>query len=112
MRDKLIKDSLLRLVGVLGMDVVKRTRAGEVRELIRSLHPVDSGAELIRMGPDGDGGYLLPDDLEGIEFCFSPGVSTESGFEAVPAEQRTDIFRSNDDGWNSQCDNIRAHVEG
>jgi len=70
MRDNLIRDSLVRLVGVLGMDVVERTRNREVHELIRSLHPVDSGTELIRLGPQGDGGYLLPDDLDGIEYCF------------------------------------------
>jgi len=92
MRDKLIKDSLVRLIGVLGMDVVKRTRAGEVREVVRSLHPVDSGVELIRMGPEGDGGYLLPDDLEGIEYCFSPGVSTESGFEAALAQRGLHVY--------------------
>lgn len=33
------------------------------------------------MGPKADGGYLIPDDLEGIEACFSPGVSVLSGFE-------------------------------
>jgi hypothetical protein len=92
MRDNLIRDSLVRLVGVFGMDVVERTPTRDVLELIRSLHPVDSGAELIRLGPQGDGGYLLPDDLDGIEFCFSPGVSTESGFEAALAQRGLHVY--------------------
>ena len=36
---------------------------------------------LIRLGPNGDGGYLVPDDLDGIEACFSPGVGDLVGFE-------------------------------
>ncbi len=81
MRDKLMKDSLLRLVHSLGVDVVNRTNYAEISALIHALHPRDSGIDLIRLGPNGDGGYLIPDDLSGIEYGFSPGVSTESGFE-------------------------------
>ena len=36
---------------------------------------------LIRIGNEGDGGYLLPDDFNGIRHCFSPGVSTTADFE-------------------------------
>ena len=45
-----------------------------------------------RLGPDGDGGYLVPDDLAGIEYTFSPGVSTESGFEAALAARGQRVF--------------------
>lgn len=92
MRDKLIKDSVVRMFGALGMDVGTRTKTRELADLIRALHPVDSGKALIRLGPEGDGGYLVPDDLDGIEYCFSPGVSTESGFEAALAERGLHVF--------------------
>jgi hypothetical protein len=36
---------------------------------------------LIRIGGDRDGGYLVPDDLDGIEACFSPGVNNYKYFE-------------------------------
>jgi len=36
----------------------------------------------------------------------------ESGFEAIPAERRADIVRSNEEGWQIQMTNIRHHVEG
>ena len=49
-------------------------------------------SSLIRIGPDGDGGYLLPDDLDGIAHAFSPGVSTESGFEAELAGRGMQVF--------------------
>jgi hypothetical protein len=36
---------------------------------------------LVRVGGKSDGAYLVPQDLEGIETCFSPGVSTYKTFE-------------------------------
>lgn len=53
----------------------------ELRRLMPLLRPQSSGHELIRIGPDGDGGYLVPDDLEGIAHCFSPGVYDSADFE-------------------------------
>ena len=37
--------------------------------------------KLIRLGGRGDGAYLLPDDLQDIQACFSPGVSDSKLFE-------------------------------
>ncbi len=37
--------------------------------------------DLIRVGGDGDGAYLLPDILDDISYCFSPGVSYVANFE-------------------------------
>ena len=58
-----------------------KTTEENVRLLIKKLHPYDIGKRLIRLGSKRDGGYLVPDDLEGIKACFSPGVSTNSDFE-------------------------------
>jgi hypothetical protein len=52
-----------------------------VLRVIESLRPQDSGKPLIRIGGNADGGYLIPDDLDGIEYCFSPGVGTVADFE-------------------------------
>lgn len=43
--------------------------------------PKPSPCELIRIGGDADGAYLLPNDLEGITACFSPGVFNRKDFE-------------------------------
>lgn len=61
--------------------VVARKYNGRIRALIHLLQPKNAGVELIRIGPENDGGYLLPDDLEGIEACFSPGVHTQISFD-------------------------------
>ena len=65
----------------LGLNVTRTAKTVDVLGLIGKLQPQDCGIELIRIGADGDGGYLVPNDLEGIEYCFSPGVNTSSHFE-------------------------------
>jgi hypothetical protein len=55
----------------------------DVRRAFDFLCPVKTEHELIRMGGAADGGYLVPDDLEGIAACFSPGVSNNSMFERM-----------------------------
>ena len=36
---------------------------------------------LIRLGALNDGGYLVPEDLSGVKYCFSPGVAETADFE-------------------------------
>lgn len=90
LKSKSLRHFLLSLVSPLGIDVSERTPARDLKRLIDSLRPLES--DLVRVGPEGDGGYLLPDDLEGIEYAFSPGVSTESGFEADLARRGMRVF--------------------
>jgi len=54
--------------------------------LIKKLYPVETNFELIRIGSENDGGYLIPNDLENIEICFSPGTSDNCSFELDLAE--------------------------
>lgn len=60
--------------------------------IISRLYPVSTDKPLVRFGPKGDGGYLIPDDLEGIVACFSPGVSSVSGFENDCAERGIKVY--------------------
>lgn len=48
---------------------------------LESLKPLNNGHELIKIGDDADGGYLLPNDFDGIEYCFSPGCGGQWSFE-------------------------------
>ncbi len=70
----------------------KLTPKGDLLKFLARLHPVETDTPLMRMGPAGDGGYLLPDDLDGIEACFSPGVNEVSGFELACAERGMKVF--------------------
>lgn len=46
----------------------------------------------MRIGGDGDGGYLVPSDLEGVVALFSPGVSTIANFELEFAQRDVPCF--------------------
>ena len=76
-----LKDFWLNLALGRRKIAVRPTPVARLRALIEKLSPVTCGKELIRLGDDGDGGYLLPDDLGGIAACFSPGVGYSSKFE-------------------------------
>lgn len=75
------KTAIRTALFALGFRITRKTDPAELLGLIQRLRPVDCGKDLIRLGERGDGGYLIPDDLEGIEYCFSPGVNTASHFE-------------------------------
>ena len=75
--------------------------ANLIQNLMEKNKPVTTGVEqfinrfknkyiycdLIRIGGDGDGGYLLPDNLKDVSFCFSPGVKDIALFEEEISEK-------------------------
>lgn len=70
----------------------RKTSSEALRKLIDRLKPRQSAQELIRVGPAGDGGYLVPDDLEGISACYSPGVNLISDFEKDCADRGMRVY--------------------
>jgi len=64
-----------------GFAINKNVKVDKIIEFIKSIKPFDTGIELIRVGPNYDGGYLIPNDLENIEALFSPGVGDVFEFE-------------------------------
>jgi hypothetical protein len=72
------------------VDFAAETRP--IAELISDLRPVSCKADLVRIGPKGDGGYLLPDDFDDIGGCVSPGVSSECGFDTQIADMGIEVF--------------------
>lgn len=69
-----------------------KTPKEDVIAFIKKLRPYNTGIKLIRMGSKKDGGYLVPDDIEGIAACFSPGVNTVSEFEMHCHEKKMKIY--------------------
>jgi len=55
--------------------------SGDLELILKLLRPEKVGTSLKRLGSNGDGGYLIPDDFIGIGSCFSPGVGENSDFE-------------------------------
>ena len=90
--NKLLKSYLRNVIAKSGLAIEFHTPKELVVSLIQKLHPFLIDKDLIRLGPIGDGGYLLPDDLDNIEACFSPGVDVVSGFEEDCLEHGMKIF--------------------
>ena len=63
------------------------TPKSEVLNLLGRIRPQDNGHRLIRVGGLGDGGYLIPDDVNDITECFSPGSNKLSNFESEIAHR-------------------------
>lgn len=84
----IIKELLLKKRKFL----VTAVDADHVKALIERLWPHDVGIEMIRLGTENDGGYLVPDDLEGIDACFSPGVDKTTVFENDCSKRGMKLF--------------------
>ena len=50
------------------------------------------GLNKIRIGKNGDGGYILLEDLKQIKIAYSFGIGAEISFEKYLAEKNIDIF--------------------
>lgn len=75
-----------------GFDFKRLNSKEKVVSFIEKLHPIKTQHDLIRIGPNGDGGYIIPNDLEGIEACFSPGVDHVSEFELECINRGMKVF--------------------
>lgn len=64
-----------------GVLVENSVGAEKLAALAAKLAPRKTNLELIRLGLPTDGGYLVPNDLDGVVACFSPGVSNYAHFE-------------------------------
>ena len=80
--DKIITKKIINdILQLIGLYISKMSPSHEVQKIVELLKPNDCGIELIRLGSDNDGGYLVLDDLGGIVCCFSAGVGDNSSFE-------------------------------
>lgn len=74
-----------KILSSFGYKLIYYSPLENIKELIEEflilIRPENQNKELIRIGSNHDGGYLVPNDLGGINYCFSPGVSNNSSFE-------------------------------
>lgn len=89
--------------------IERATERKDVEKVIRSLRPRRTVAPLIRIGPAGDGGYLVPDDLLGITACISPGVGIETGFDRAMADRGIDVYMADASASGAPEANERFH---
>lgn len=82
-----LTDELLNRHGIQRFKSSVPSTLDQIRDVVQLLTPVGIDRELIRIGSPTDGGYLVPDDLEGIEACFSPGTANTKDFEDELAQR-------------------------
>ena len=61
--------------------IISTVTKNSLDKFIKKLFIYNTGYNLIRIGSNRDGGYLLPDVLSKIKYCFSPGVGPSTSFE-------------------------------
>jgi len=76
---------------------LRRARLGaagraRLQQVLDCLTPHGCAVPLTRIGGGADGGYLLPDDLDGIAASFSPGVSDKMDFDLAILERGIPCF--------------------
>ena len=89
----------------------RATKRQRVLDLIARLRALDSDRGLVRIGPADDGGYLMPDDLDGVKAAISPGVSTESRFDLALAERGIDVYMLDASVAGPSIQHPRFHFE-
>lgn len=76
-----------KLLAALRTSISVGVSPRELKESLQLIWPKASPAPLVRIGGNGDGGYLVPDDLDDIAACFSPGVAESADFELALADK-------------------------
>ena len=79
------------LKGVKRESMVK-IETSKIRAFLKLIRPIQSQFSLIRIGCNNDGGYLIPDDLAGIKYSFSPGVGNQISFDLDLAKRGIQSF--------------------
>jgi hypothetical protein len=87
-----LKQRLKRFLLKRNIQIGRTTGRQQLLEFLLSVKPIKTNHGLIRVGGEADGGYLIPNDLDDVEFCFSPGVSELADFEADLARRGIKCF--------------------
>jgi hypothetical protein len=91
-----------------GITVCRSTGEAFVDNLLSSLLFCET-CSLLTLGGEHDGGYSIPDDLEGVVACFSPGVADSSRFELGIAELGIPVFLADASVVGPACDHPLFH---
>lgn len=73
--------ALNRVLTKAGVGLTRSVPAADLTAALRRMAPRDCGHRLIRVGGDHDGGYLVPDVLDGVVANLSAGVADNASFE-------------------------------
>lgn len=90
---------------------VGATNPQALQQFFNAIKPVASNVGLVRIGGEGDGGYLVPDDFAGLAACFSPGVAVTADFELAMAARGIESYMVDYSIEKSPVDHPMLHFE-
>jgi hypothetical protein len=59
-----------------------------ILDLLSLIKPHTPACGLIRVGSAGDGGYVIPDDLKGVDAVISIGIGKEVSFDKYFSDRK------------------------
>ena len=65
----------------IDINLINKNKRNLIELFFKKIYVYDTGHKLIRIGNDSDGGYLIPNILDKIDYCFSAGVGYNTTFE-------------------------------
>ena len=77
-----VKDFIKRKAFSHGIIICKVSSTKKIEKFIKRFRENYVSVDLIRIGGDADGGYLIPNIFDRVNYCFSPGVADTADFEA------------------------------
>jgi hypothetical protein len=98
---------LKSLLSLFDYYLEKPTKKSEILEFLKILKPYSTEHELIRLGGNNDGGYLVPNDLRNIKCNLSPGVGRFFSFELDLLKKNIQSFMS-----DASVDSIPSELDG
>lgn len=76
---KQLKYLLIKIINKSGINITRSSPPKIILEYLSKLQPIIT--DVIRVGGPSDGGYFIPNDLEGVTAAFSPGSNGLWNFE-------------------------------
>ena len=76
-----IKSVIKKILLNFGINIENSSNLKDLNIFISRFNEMYKPIELVRVGGDGDGGYLMPNILDTVRYCFSPGVGNIAEFE-------------------------------
>jgi len=112
---KLIVRYIQQLLLKINIRLTKSTNGFDLDRFLKLLEIVKTEYELIRIGDEGDGGYLLPNDIENISGIFSPGVGNITKFEEFFISRNVKIYMADNSVDNpfpniQNVDFVKKHI--
>ena len=89
---KKIKKKICEYLLKKGIFTSTKTDVNKILSFLNMVRPSPLDIENIRVGGDNDGGYVVPNDFQGIKYCFSPGVGSVSKFENDLTKKKIKCF--------------------